>query len=79
MSSYYVEKPIGSVELETLQAWQSTESYIGKDQVWRVLNTASQCKDYRQFSFAMAIGGISGWPVVAIWNDMRETFRDACS
>lgn len=37
---------------------------------------AMECADYRQFSSWIHFAGITGYPAVAFWNDMKQTCQD---
>ena len=44
---------------------------------FNILQTiAMESNNYFRLSFACAFVGINGYPVIALWNDTRQTMRD---
>ena len=72
--SYYIKAPNITRRME--QAWMHAEQYLGEEHLDKLQALFIQCSLYGYWARCCAMLGISGWPVVAIWDDMRQTCRD---
>ena len=75
--AYYVERPPKANRIQ--DAWKHTENYLGTSLTQKLPALFIQCNSYSAWSFALAFQGIEGWPVAAMWDDLRQTCRDSMS
>lgn len=73
--SFYIQIP--SKQNRISQAWYHTDNYLSNQANKILSNIFIQCDRYSQWSFALAMLGIEGWPVAALWDDFRQTCRDS--
>lgn len=55
--------------IEDIKSWSSASFYYGRD---AVMNGAT----WSQYSFLMGMGGVQGYPCVALWEDTKQACRD---
>ena len=59
------------------EAWKQLEQYLGAEGASNFFaGGMSNLNIYRWWSMSFAFAGIEGWPVVALWDDARQTIRD---
>lgn len=59
----------------TQRAFELVDAYFEPMPIG-VITVFMESRSYRQFAFYMNFAGITGWPVPAVWDELKQTMRD---
>lgn len=70
---------ITNQQIKRTKAIEDIKNYLTAKQLVIIETIAMDATQYSHLSFACSFAGISGYPVVALWDETRQTMRDMTS